>query len=150
MFAALAIATASYAQAQSWSKGPENPLTITNTSIVVQTQFNNTAYIVNVAGGTWNGSFIQKVTGSATEDPPWPTWLKPLSSGSQPVSLVYPTGLYQGALLNPGETYKVTVFYKHEEGSQIWSKPPGGGQGPQTASRERNWNTYTDKTEKIQ
>ncbi|CAN5514795.1 hypothetical protein BH11ARM2_BH11ARM2_36780 [soil metagenome] len=144
---ALAFATASFASAQSWNKGPENPLTITNPTIIAHSQTNNGSSFVYVTPGTWSTSFLQQVTGSTTEDPPWPTWLKPLSSGGQPLSLVYPTEA--GARIYPTETYTLTVYYEHQEGSQIWSKPPGGGQGPQTASRARNWNTYTDKAEMI-
>lgn len=98
-------------------------------------QANGTESTIYATNGQQNVNFLKQMIGDSTEDPPWATWLTPLSYSNPQTQYSWPSSTWA---IPAGKTYKFGVESSIHTGYQDWYN----GSTSEFASRSRYWRTF--------
>lgn len=76
---------------ETWTLTAQSGLNNHNWQMTLSSQTNGTGGTIYAFNGSSDQDFIKRVTGSATDAPPWASWLKPLSYQNDAVTYAWPS-----------------------------------------------------------
>ena len=102
-----------------WALQDEVPFESDPIVTTIATFANGTGSGMNYSGPLYaTRTLIQRVTGSANDGPPWPNWLKPLSSLEDDITTTHPSP--SPKWIPAGQSLYVKYQYDLETGSQTY------------------------------